>query len=145
MIDGQQRVSALMTAILGMELIDANFEKKRIKISFNPIAVNEEEVFKVQDNAVLKDKKWIADIAEVFKSDFKRGSFVNKYCELNPETDPDKLHDILDDLIGIKIDKSASLLNKELTIDEVTEIFIRINSQEQTESSRFCHVEDCGQ
>ena len=46
MIDGQQRVSALMTAILGMELIDANFEKKRIKISFNPIAVNEEEVLR---------------------------------------------------------------------------------------------------
>lgn len=97
MIDGQQRVTALLTAILGMEVIDADFEKKRIKISFNPIAVNEEEFFKVQDNAVLKDKKWIADIAEVFKSDFKRGSFVNRYCELNPEIDPDRLHDILED------------------------------------------------
>jgi len=130
MIDGQQRVTALLTAILGMEVIDADFEKKRIKISFNPLAVNEEEVFKVQDNAVLKDKKWIADIAEVFKSDFKRGSFVNRYCELNPEIDPDKLHDILDDLIGIKNRQIGIItLDKELTIDEVTEIFIRINSQ----------------
>mgnify|MGYP000995689059 CR=1 FL=1 len=33
MIDGQQRVTALLTAILGMEVIDADFEKKRIKIS----------------------------------------------------------------------------------------------------------------
>jgi len=130
MIDGQQRVTALLTAILGMEVIDADFEKKRIKISFNPSAVNDEEVFKVQDNAVLKDKKWIADIAEVFKSDFKRGSFVNNYCEHNPEIDPDKLHDILDELIGIKNRQIGIItLDKELTIDEVTEIFIRINSQ----------------
>lgn len=130
MIDGQQRVTALMTAIMGIEVINSNFEKKRIKISFNPLAIDEDEVFKVQDNAILKDKKWIADIAEVFKSEFKRGSFVAKYCELNPEMDPDKLHDILDNLIGIKNRQIGVItLDKELTIDEVTEIFIRINSQ----------------
>ncbi|MDD4109240.1 MAG: DUF262 domain-containing protein [Prolixibacteraceae bacterium] len=130
MIDGQQRVTALMTSIMGMEVINSNFEKKRIKISFNPLAVDEDEVFKVQDNAILKDKKWISDIADVFKSDFKRGSFVTKYCELNSEMDSDKLHDILDALIGIKNRQIGVItLDKELTIDEVTEIFIRINSQ----------------
>ncbi len=130
MIDGQQRVTALMTSIMGMEVINSDFEKKRIKISFNPLAVDEDEVFKVQDNAILKDKKWITDIADVFKSDFKRGSFVAKYCESNPEIDSDKLHDILDALIGIKNRQIGVItLDKELTIDEVTEIFIRINSQ----------------
>lgn len=130
MIDGQQRVTALMTSIMGMEVINADFEKKRIKISFNPLAIDEDEVFKVQDNAILKDKKWISDIADVFKSDFKRGSFVTKYCELNSEMDSDKLHDILDALIGIKNRQIGVItLDKELTIDEVTEIFIRINSQ----------------
>ncbi len=130
MIDGQQRVTALMTAIMGMEVINANFEKKRIKISFNPLSVEDDERFKVQDNAILKDKKWIADIADVFKSDFKRGSFVTNYCEQNPEMDSDLLHDILDDLIGIKNRQIGIItLDKDLTIDEVTEIFIRINSQ----------------
>ena len=130
MIDGQQRVTALMTSIMGMEVINSDFEKRRIKISFNPLAVDEEEVFKVQDNAILKDKKWISDIADVFKSDFKRGSFVTKYCESNPEMDSDKLHNILDDLIGIKNRQIGVItLDKDLTIDEVTEIFIRINSQ----------------
>lgn len=130
MIDGQQRVTALMTSIMGMEVITSDFEKKKIKISFNPLAIEEDEVFKVQDNAILKDKKWIADIAEVFKSDFKRGSFVTKYCESNPEMDSDRLHDILDNLIGIKNRQIGVItLDKELTIDEVTEIFIRINSQ----------------
>jgi hypothetical protein len=56
MIDGQQRITALMTAIVGVEVINSDFQKKRIKISFNPLAVDEEERFKVQDNAILKDK-----------------------------------------------------------------------------------------
>ncbi len=130
MIDGQQRVTALMTSIMGLEIINANFEKKRIKISFNPLATDDEEVFKVQDNAILKDKKWIADIADVFKSEFKRGSFVAKYCESNTEMDSDRLHDILDNLIAIRNRQIGIItLDKELTIDEVTEIFIRINSQ----------------
>lgn len=130
MIDGQQRVTALMTAIMGLEVINSDFEKKRIKISFNPLAIDEDEVFKVQDNAILKDKKWITDIADVFKSDFKRGSFVSQYCESNTEMDSDRLHDILDNLIAIKNRQIGVItLDKELTIDEVTEIFIRINSQ----------------
>ncbi len=130
MIDGQQRVTALMTAIMGLEVINSDFEKKRIKISFNPLAIDEDEVFKVQDNAILKDKKWISDIADVFKSDFKRGSFVSQYCESNTEMDSDRLHDILDNLIAIKTRQIGVItLDKELTIDEVTEIFIRINSQ----------------
>lgn len=130
MIDGQQRVTALMTAIMGLEVINSDFEKKRIKISFNPLAIDEDEVFKVQDNAILKDKKWISDIADVFKSDFKRGSFVSQYCESNTEMDSDRLHDILDNLIAIRNRQIGVItLDKELTIDEVTEIFIRINSQ----------------
>ncbi len=130
MIDGQQRVTALMTSIMGMEVLNADFEKKRIKISFNPLSSDDDERFKVQDNAILKDKKWIADIADIFRTDFKRGSFVSKYCEQNPDMDPDKLHDILDELIGIKNRQIGVItLDKELTIDEVTEIFIRINSQ----------------
>ncbi|MHC1705919.1 MAG: DUF262 domain-containing protein [Bacteroidales bacterium] len=130
MIDGQQRTTALMTAILGHEIIDTDFVRKRIKISFNPLAIEEDEVFKVQDNAILKDKKWIADIHEVFKTDFRRGSFVEAYCGANPEMNSDTLHDILDRLIGIKNRQIGMItLDKELTIDEVTEIFIRINSQ----------------
>ena len=130
MIDGQQRVTALMTAIMGIDVINSNFEKKRIKISFNPLATDDDEFFKVQDNAILKDKKWITDIADVFKPDFKRGSFVSRYCESNSEMDSDRLHDILDNLIGIKNRQIGVItLDKELTIDEVTEIFIRINSQ----------------
>ena len=76
MIDGQQRVTALMTAIMGMDVINSDFEKKRIKISFNPLAMGEEEVFKVQDSAILRDKKWISDIADLFVPEFDSFSFI---------------------------------------------------------------------
>lgn len=132
MIDGQQRVTALMTAIMGIDIINADFQKKRIKIAFNPLAnpENDEERFKVQDNAILRDKRWIADIAEVFKPTFDMWQFVNDYCEANKEINGSALNKILMQLIDIKNRQIGVItLNKELTIDEVTEIFIRINSQ----------------
>ncbi|KAA6324338.1 hypothetical protein EZS27_026326 [termite gut metagenome] len=130
MIDGQQRTTALMTAILGFEVVNAKFEKKAIKIAFNPLAEDTNEAFKVQDNAILKDKKWIANMADIFKPDFRRGGFVSKYCSDNPKMDEDTLHDILDNLLGLRNRQIGVItLDKDLTIDEVTEIFIRINSQ----------------
>ena len=130
MIDGQQRVTALMTAIMGVEVINSDFEKKRIKISFNPLAIDEDEVFKVQDNAILKDKKWIVDIAEIFVAGFDSFTFIQEYCSKNPEVNPSELNKKLTQVIGIKNRQIGVItLDKELTIDEVTEIFIRINSQ----------------
>ena len=130
MIDGQQRVTALMTAIMGVEVINSDFEKKRIKISFNPLAIDEDEVFKVQDNAILKDKKWIVDIAEIFVTGFDSFTFIQEYCSKNPEVNPSELNKKLTQVIGIKNRQIGVItLDKELTIDEVTEIFIRINSQ----------------
>jgi len=132
MIDGQQRVTALMTAIMGMEIINADFEKKRIKIAFNPLAnpENEEEIFKVQDNAILKDKRWIADIAVLYTPTFDLWLFVHDYCAVNKEINESELNRILMRLLDIKNRQIGVItLNRELTIDKVTEIFIRINSR----------------
>ena len=132
MIDGQQRVTALMTAIIGIDVINSEFEKKRIKIAFNPLANpdSDEERFKVQDNAILKDKRWIADIAEVFMPTFDMWKFVNDYCSANREISGSELNKIMMQLTEIKNRQIGVItLNKELTIEEVTEIFIRINSQ----------------
>ncbi|RKW55205.1 MAG: DUF262 domain-containing protein, partial [Prevotella sp.] len=129
MIDGQQRVTALMTAIVGMEVISSDFKKRRIKIAFNPQASEEEneEIFKVQDNAILKDKKWIADIAELFKPDFDQWAFVNEYCKRNPDENGSHINNVLMRLLDIKNRQIGIItLNKDLNIDEVTDIFIRI-------------------
>ena len=132
MIDGQQRVTALMTAIMGLDIINADFERRRIKIAFNPLANpdNDEERFKVQDNAILKDKRWIADIAEIFSPTFDMWQFVNDYCAENDEITGSALNKVLMQLLDIKNRQIGVItLDKELTIDQVTEIFIRINSQ----------------
>ena len=132
MIDGQQRTTALMTAIVGLEVITENFSKRRFKISFNPLLPDdtEEERFKVQDNATKKDKRWIADISDVFNPDFDQWDFVNEYCKNNPDVKGSTINDAIMKLLRIKSCQIGVItLDKDLTIDEVTEIFIRINSQ----------------
>ena len=132
MIDGQQRTTALMTAIVGMEVITENFGKRRYKISFNPLLPEdtEEERFKVQDNATIKDKKWIADIADVFSSTFDQYNFIEEYRKNNPEVSGSVINNAIMKLLRIKSCQIGVItLDKDLTIDEVTEIFIRINSQ----------------
>lgn len=134
LIDGQQRVTALMTAIAGISIVNSDYRKERIKIAFNPFeALSEDkdaEIFAVQDQSHLKSKKWIPDIAEVFKNDFSVFSFISKYCNDNPEMTPETLDKILTNLraIGNRL-IGVIELSEDLDIDIVTDIFIRINSK----------------
>lgn len=66
LIDGQQRITALMAAIAGEEVLDDDFNKDRIRIAFNPLAEDESKRFAVQDASHLRDKRWIPDISAVF-------------------------------------------------------------------------------
>lgn len=132
MIDGQQRTTAMMTAIAGLEVIMEDFSKKRIKIAFNPLLPedSEEERFKVQDNAVLRDKRWISDISEIFDTNFNLWDFSAKYSQENPEISGGQISNAIMKLLSIKNRNIGVITLKHfLTIDEVTEIFIRINSQ----------------
>ena len=129
LIDGQQRVTALMAAILGMQVIDDEYKEIFIRIAFNPLAVDEEERFAVQDSSHLKSKKWIPDISAIFKPDFSTHKFINDYCKDNPGVDPDSLDKILTKLKSIANRQIGVLeLAHQLEINEVTEIFVRINS-----------------
>ena len=130
LIDGQQRVTALMAAIAGREVLDEDFNLDRIKIAFNPLATDETKRFAVQDASHLKDKKWIPDISVLFSNDFKQRAFENEYAKVNPTVDLDELSDILGKLKGIANRQIGVIeLDHSLDIDEVTEIFIRINSK----------------
>lgn len=130
LIDGQQRITALMAAIAGEEVLDEDFNQDRIKIAFNPFANDETKRFAVQDASHLKDKKWIPDISAVFSTDFKPRAFENEYAKLNPDVDLDELSEILSKLKGIANRQIGVIeLDHSLDIDEVTEIFIRINSK----------------
>src|SRR3989304_3134791 len=81
LIDGQQRITALMTSILGKSIIDEDYKETVIKIAFNPLSIDNEERFAVQDSSHLKSKKWIPDISIIFKNDFDIVEFTQDYCE----------------------------------------------------------------
>lgn len=130
LIDGQQRITALMAAIAGKEVLDEDFNLDRIKIAFNPLATDDSKRFAVQDASHLKDKRWIPDISVIFSTNFKSRAFENEYAKANPNVDLDELADILGKLKGIANRQIGVIeLDHSLEIDEVTEIFIRINSK----------------
>ena len=134
LIDGQQRVTALMTAIAGIPVINSDYRKDRVRIAFNPFeALSEDkdaEIFAVQDQSHLKSKKWIPDVAEIFKGGFSGYSFINKYCADNPDMPPDTLDKIITNLQSIGNRMIGVIeLSDDLDIDIVTDIFIRINSK----------------
>ena len=130
LIDGQQRITAIMAAISGLEVLDEDFNKGRIKIAFNPLAEDPTKRFAVQDASHLNDKKWIPDISELFKADFRQYAFVNEYAKNNGVEDVDELSETILKLKSIANRQIGVIqLDHSLDIDEVTEIFIRINSK----------------
>ena len=95
LIDGQQRITALMAAVSGLEVLDEDFNRDRIKIAFNPLAKDSDKRFAVQDASHLKDKKWIPDIAEVFKTEFDPFDFAIMYCNDNPDVKPKEINNAI--------------------------------------------------
>ena len=96
LIDGQQRVTALMTAIVAKSILTENYEEKTIKIAFNPTATGDNEKFAVQTSAHIKSSSWIEDISELFKQNFSRRIFINKYLQDNPDADGYKVEAAID-------------------------------------------------
>lgn len=136
-IDGQQRITALMTAIAARKVFNSEFKETRVKIAFNPFAAleflngnSETEIFAVQTPAHLKSKHWIPDIAEIFSIKFCSWRFIPQYIEQNPEMSGDDLQKVLEKLKGIETTSMGIIeLSEKLDIDVVTDIFIRINSK----------------
>ena len=75
LIDGQQRVTALMASLLGREVLTKDYETVRIRIAFNPL----EEKFEVANPAIQKDAAWLPDIAAVFSPDAKLLQLTKAY------------------------------------------------------------------
>lgn len=130
LIDGQQRITALMTAIAGYKILTENYEERTIRIAFNPLAKGDEEHFAVTTPAHENSSFWIPDISEVFKPDFDSYEFVDAYAEKNPGVSKKDVNQKITQLLNIKSCQiGAILLVPQLDISEVTEIFVRINSQ----------------
>lgn len=124
LIDGQQRITALMAALIGQKVVMKNYRKRNIKIAFNP----QTETFEVSNPALSKSSMWIPDIAVLFDPEMKRRGFVDHYCEQNIGTDPDEIDTKISNVISIVTNPIGIIeLDSSLDIETVTEIFIRVN------------------
>jgi len=125
LIDGQQRVTALMAALLGQDVLTKDYETVRIRIAFHP----QEERFEVTNPAIRKDVAWIEDVAEVFAPDASLTELTDTYAEKNPESDRKRVSRVLEKLRKI-INNYVGVIElaEDLDIETVTEIFIRVNS-----------------
>ncbi|MBQ7607229.1 MAG: DUF262 domain-containing protein [Desulfovibrionaceae bacterium] len=71
LIDGQQRVTAIMAAIIGVKILTEKYVEKSISIAFNPLAKPGEERFAVTTPAHKKSSFWLPELglyAEVYGS-----------------------------------------------------------------------------
>ena len=137
-IDGQQRITAMMTAIAGREVLDDEFDEMTVRIAFNPFAAldyerngnDEAEIFAVQTPAHEKSKNWIPDISKIFDTSFSSWTFIPQYVKSNPEMKEEDLQFVLNRLRGIESTQIGVIdLSEKLDLDVITDIFIRINSK----------------
>ena len=138
-IDGQQRLTALLAAMYGIEVKDKNYKSRRIRISFNPI----KEDFKVWTSATEKDPEYIDAISDVFaanaihaNSKFRR-DYIQRVNEsrqknnLSELTDAEKDHieDSINDLLNLESYSLPTLkISSKADEEDVSEIFVRVNS-----------------
>lgn len=138
-IDGQQRLTALVAAMFGVKVKDKNFQEREIKISFNPLTLE----FAVWSQAYERDPEWISKISDVFIakegnaiSSFRR-KFKNSLNESREKKELELLTDAEEDLIEDNInallnlsDYSLPTLQISYNADEqdVADIFVRVNS-----------------
>jgi hypothetical protein len=125
LIDGQQRVTALMAALLAQEVTTKDYAKVRVRIAFHP----QQERFEVSNPAIRKDNSWIQDVSAVFVTGANVFQVVTDYCANNPGVDQGAIFQVIEKVRNITNSNVGLIeLNPDLDIETVTEIFIRVNS-----------------
>ena len=125
LIDGQQRVTAMMAALAGRPVTNKRYLPTRIRIAFHPL----DERFEVYNSAIAKNAEWIPDISRLFGPDGDLFKLVKTYCEHNPGADESRVFASLSSLKNITNHNVGFIeLSHDLDIETVTEIFIRVNS-----------------
>ena len=126
LIDGQQRMKALLASVLGQEIVNRDYKQTRITIAFHP----GEQRFEVTNPVIRRNHGWISDIATVFAPDVRMLQLVDEYCAANRDVDRDQIYERMERLRSIRNNSLGLIeLNADLDVETVAEIFVRINSQ----------------
>lgn len=138
-IDGQQRLTALLASLYGIPVKDKNYKERNIKISFNPLT----REFAVWTPAYERNAEWISVISDAFKADEDHNiaKFRKEYIKtVNDSRSKNKSNELSEDeeiLIEENIKdlldlKSYSLPTLKIfnnaTEQDVADIFVRVNS-----------------
>ena len=138
-IDGQQRLTALLAAMEGVQIKDKDYRKRYIKIGFNPLS----REFRVWTMAVERSPEFVNSISDVFDADknhsvtkFRRNYIkaVNEAREKdgNPILTEDEeitVEENINALLDLKIYSLPTLrINAQADEEDVSEIFVRVNS-----------------
>lgn len=138
-IDGQQRLTALLASMHGVEIRDKNYSVRRIRIAFNPL--NRE--FAVWTQAYERNPDWISAISSVFDADREhsaskfRKAYIRQANEGRERNGKDPLTDEEEDVVEQNINDLLNLgiytlptlkINSKADEEDVTEIFVRVNS-----------------
>lgn len=138
-IDGQQRLTALLASMHGVEIRDKNYSVRRIRIAFNPL--NRE--FAVWTQAYERNPDWISAISSVFDADREhsaskfRKAYIRQANEGRERNGKDPLTDEEEDVVEQNINDLLNLgiytlptlkINSKADEEDVAEIFVRVNS-----------------
>lgn len=138
-VDGQQRITALLSALYGIEVKDSNYQQRSIRISFNPLTSE----FAVWTQAYERNAEWISSISDLFHIDNAHGipkyrkAFIKKCNEARQKNNKSPLTENEESDVETNMNSLLDLLKYQLTaleisaaIDEedVAEIFVRANS-----------------
>lgn len=150
LIDGQQRLTALISAMDGIVVKDKDYKDRRIRISFNPLAKTDDGKqigrFEVWTGITEKDPEWLSDITDVYRLSAENpttGVFTfcqSYYANVNESRKKKGLPLLTTDeqaAVFTNINKLLGLRNYNLPVvsidrtaseEDVAEIFVRVNS-----------------
>ena len=138
-IDGQQRLTALLAALYGVKIKDKNYKDRNIRISFNPLTRD----FQVWTKAYDNNQEYISSISDAFAADeehniskFRRAYIksVNDAREKNnqpilTDEEEDLIEENIKDLLDLSIYSLPTLkINAKADEEAVADIFVRVNS-----------------
>ena len=138
-IDGQQRLTALLAAMYGVTIKDKDYKERKIRISFNPLT----REFAVWTQAYERNPEWISEISSVFSANQEhniskfRKAFIksaNESREKNGEVmltedEEDLIEENINDLLNLGIYSLPTLkINSKADEEDVADIFVRVNS-----------------
>lgn len=138
-IDGQQRLTALLAALHGTKVRDKNYKDRAIRISFNPLS----REFAVWTQAYERNTEWISSVSSVFEADRDhsvskfRKSFIRQANDGRKKNGRPELTDVEEDLIEENLNDLLNLgiytlptlkISAKADEEDVAEIFVRVNS-----------------